>query len=150
VKRRVLIILCIFSTFIVIYLYAGQPANRLKPDNPEIDLYRWDDPMLYDGSVIDQNITIEFVVDNVKQDTTGQYYLNAHSDWTEYFSVHISKSDYPKIASPSYTYAKEHLYQDYREDYFVNKTIKVSGALLMHEGKPYILVQSSSQLEIIE
>ena len=70
-KNRGLLIGLILSVFIVVYGYAEESAIVSRAETNGDDIYYWDNPKLYDGSLFGEKVTVELVVDNIKQDMTG-------------------------------------------------------------------------------
>ena len=74
----------------------------------------------------------------VASNNTGKVcFLNFHKNWRKYFTAVIFSSDFDKFPR-------------YPEDYYLNRTVQVSGLIKEYKGKPEIILKSPSQIEIIE
>ena len=64
-------------------------------------------------------------------------FLNFHSDYRRYFTAVIFKSDFDKFPpSP--------------EEYYKGKKVQVTGAIKEYKGSPEIILNSPSQIKILE
>ena len=63
-------------------------------------------------------------------------FLNFHSDWKKHFTVVIFASDFSKFPSPP-------------EEYYRGKKIQVTGRIKSYHGKPEIIVEDPSQIEVL-
>jgi micrococcal nuclease len=74
----------------------------------------------------------------VASNNTGKVcFLNFHTNWRKYFTAVIFSSDFEK-------------FPPHPEDYYLQRTVRVTGLIKEYNGKPEIIVKSPSQIEIIE
>jgi micrococcal nuclease len=100
-------------------------------ENVSSDVISWRDAAQYYG----QNKTVEGKI--VASNNTGKVcFLNFHTDWKTYFTAVIFSSDFNK-------------FPDHPEQYYLNRTIQVSGLIKEYKGKPEIIVKSPGQIRII-
>jgi len=64
-------------------------------------------------------------------------FLNFHKNWKNYFTAVIFASDFNKFPFKP-------------EEYYLNKEVKVLGVIKEYQGKPEIIVENPSQIEVIE
>jgi micrococcal nuclease len=74
----------------------------------------------------------------VASNNTGKVcFLNFHENWRTYFTAVIFSSDFEK-------------FPPHPEDYYLHRTVRVTGLIKEYKGKPEIIVKSPSQIEMIE
>jgi micrococcal nuclease len=99
-----------------------------------IEIYLWNNPQLYDGSLYGKEVTVEFTV--VNSNNSGKAcFLNAHSDWKKYFTAVIFRADFYNFPSNP-------------EKYYYMKKLRITGRLKKYENKPEIILKNPSQIEI--
>ncbi len=124
----------IFLSAIVALILLLTNSNVSRAQQTEI--LSWNDSKLYDGSLYEKTVTVEFVV--VKSHNSGKAcFLNAHSNWKKYFTAVIFRSDFDKCPSNP-------------EEYYYMKKVRVNGTLKEYKGKPEIILKSPSQIEVIQ
>lgn len=99
------------------------------------EVYRWDDPALYDGSLYGKVVIVEGIIASTYN--SGKVcFLNFHENYKKYFTAVIFKSDFRKFNTPE-------------DDYYLKK-VRVKGMLKEYKGKPEIIVKNPSQIEILK
>lgn len=92
----------------------------------------WRDAVKYYGQV--RAVEGRIVVSN----NTGKVcFLNFDRDWKEHFTAVIFSGDYGKFPA-------------HPEEYYLNRTVRVTGLIKEFKGKPEIVVKSPKQIEIIK
>lgn len=95
------------------------------------EIISWQDAHKYYG----RTKTVEGTI--VATNNTGKVcFLNFHKDWRRYFTAVIFSSDFGEFPS-------------YPEEYYLNRTVRVTGLIKEYRGKPEIILKSPSQIEII-
>lgn len=100
-----------------------------RPDGP----VTWGAAHNYVG----QRITVEGTVVNTYNHQGNICFLNFHEDWRGKFYVPVFDEVFADLPEPP-------------ETYFLNKTIRVTGKVTLHQNRPNIEVQSIKQIEIVE
>jgi hypothetical protein len=92
----------------------------------------WDEAQKYYG----QNVTVEGKV--VVAHNTGKVcFLNFHRNWKRYFTAVIFAADFDKFPPRP-------------EDYYLNKTVRVTGLVKKYKGKPEIVLKHPGQIVIVK
>lgn len=98
------------------------------------DVYKWDDPALYDGSLYGKVVIVEGII--ITTYNSGKAcFLNFHENYKKYFTAVIFKSDFRKFDTPE-------------DDYYLKK-VRITGMLKEYKGKPEIIVKKPGQIEVI-
>lgn len=112
------------------------PPSSIPPTQPQKwgssdeGVISWQDAAQYYGQVK----TVEGTV--VDTHNSGKaVFLNFHPDWKTYFTAVIFASDFKKFPQPP-------------EDYYLNKEVRVRGLIKEYQGKPEIIVENPSQIEV--
>lgn len=107
-------------------------------DIPEIpapsagNVISWESADKYYGS----SMTVEGEI--VLARNTGKVcFLNFHRNYKRYFTAVIFESDFSRFPSSP-------------EEYYLNKKVRVRGLIKEYNGKPEIVLNSPSQIEIIK
>lgn len=96
------------------------------------DIISWKDADKYYG----QYKTVEGTI--VATKNTGRVcFLNFHKNWRKYFTAVIFASSF-------------HKFPPNPEIYYLNRKVRVSGVIKEYKGKPEIILESPSQIKIIE
>lgn len=96
------------------------------------DIVNWKDADKYYG----QNKTVEGTIVMTKC-TPKVCFLNFHPDYKTYFTAVIFASDFSNFpANP--------------DMYYRNKKVRVTGLIKEYQGKPEIILNSPSQIEIVK
>jgi micrococcal nuclease len=96
------------------------------------EIISWRDAENYYGQIK----TVEGKI--VASNNTGKVcFLNFHEDWRRYFTAVIFSSDFDK-------------FPPHPEDYYLNRTVRITGLIKEYRTKPEIIVKSPSQIEIIK
>ncbi|NPV02889.1 MAG: hypothetical protein HPY53_16065 [Brevinematales bacterium] len=91
----------------------------------------WEEAALYIG----KQVMVEGKI--VLSKNTGKVcYLNFHANYKKYLTAVIFASDLPKFSMNP-------------EQFYLNKTVKISGVVKEYQGKPEIILNSPSQIVII-
>ncbi len=91
----------------------------------------WNEAHLYYGEIV----TVEGKI--VSTYNSGKAcFLNFHPDYKKYFTAVIFASDFKKFPQNP-------------EDYYYEKTVKVTGLVKKYKAKPEIILKSPSQIEIV-
>ena len=106
----------------------GEPASSESVS----EIVSWKDAHKYYGKVV----TIEGRV--VSTYNSGKAcFLNFHRNWRKYFTAVIFASNFHEFESPP-------------EDYYRDRKVWVKGLVKEYKGKPEIIVNSPSQITVIE
>lgn len=65
-------------------------------------------------------------------------FLNFHEDWRDKFYIVVFKEAYPGVPGGK------------PESYYLDKTIRVTGRVDLHRGRPQIKVYDADQIEVVE
>jgi micrococcal nuclease len=96
------------------------------------EIVSWRDAARYYGQV--RTVEGKIVVSN----NTGKVcFLNFDRDWKEHFTAVIFSGDYEKFPPNP-------------EDYYLNRTVRVTGLIKEFKGKPEIIIKSPDQIKIVE
>jgi micrococcal nuclease len=80
-------------------------------------------------------MTVEGTI--VVSNNTGKVcFLNFDRDWKNNFTAVIFASDFASFPA-------------HPEDYYLNRTVQVTGLIKEYKGKPEIIVKSPSQIKIV-
>jgi aspartyl/asparaginyl-tRNA synthetase len=92
---------------------------------------RWDEADKYYG----QTVTVTGII--VATHNSGRAcFLNFHQNYKLYFTAVIFASDFSKFPSSP-------------ENYYLNKEVKVTGLVKEYQGKPEIILQDPTQIQIV-
>ncbi len=97
----------------------------------ESTVISWEDAAKHYGEYLTVEGTIVLTYNSGKA-----CFLNFHSDWKKHFTVVIFASDFSKFPSPP-------------EEYYRGKKIQVTGRIKSYHGKPEIIVEDPSQIELL-
>jgi micrococcal nuclease len=104
--------------------------NREPAQNTNI--ISWQDAAQFYG----QSKTVEGKI--VVSNNTGKVcFLNFDKNWKKYFTAVIFASDFDK-------------FPDHPEQYYLNRTVQVSGLIKEYQGKPEIILKSPAQITIVD
>jgi DNA/RNA endonuclease YhcR with UshA esterase domain len=92
----------------------------------------WKDAHLYYG----KTVTIEGEV-VAAYNSSKACFLNFHHNWKKYFTGVIFASDFHKFSPPP-------------EVKYKNKTVRITGRVKEYQGKPEIIVDDPSQIEVLD
>ncbi len=96
------------------------------------EIISWQDAHEYYG----QTKTVKGKI--IATNNTGKVcFLNFHKNWRKYFTAVIFSSDFDK-------------FPPYPEEYYLRRTVRVTGLVKEYRGKPEIIIKSPSQIEVIE
>ncbi len=110
----------------------SMPVKVFPEEKHKQERISWRDAHKYYGQVR----TVEGRI--VASNNTGKVcFLNFHENWRKYFTAVIFSSDFDKFPR-------------YPEDYYLTRTVRVTGLIKEYKGKPEIILKSPSQIEIIE
>jgi hypothetical protein len=117
------------------------PSLTPKPPEPALPgLIGWEgDTPIIEWRYADQYYGQYVIVEGTIVDTYNSgnaCFLNFHPDWERYFTAVIFASDFPK-------------FPDNPEVYYKGKKVRVRGMVQEYEGKPEIILEDPSQIEII-
>jgi len=91
----------------------------------------WKDAHNYYG----QRVTVEGII--VASYNSGRAcFLNFHQDYKRYFSAVIFAADFSKFPQAP-------------EDFYLNKTVRISGLIKEYQGKPEIVLENPSNIMVI-
>lgn len=111
-----------------------QEARRSRvaiPEPEEGTVISWEDAAKHYGKYLTVEGTIVLTYNSGKA-----CFLNFHPDWKEHFSVVIFASDFSRFPSPP-------------EEYYRGKKIQVTGRIKSYHGRPEIIVEDPSQIEVL-
>jgi len=108
---------------------SGNKVERERPDGP----VTWGAAYNYVG----MRITVEGKIVNTYNHQGNICFLNFHEDWRGKFYLPVFKEVFADLPEPP-------------EKYFLNKTIRVTGKVVLHQNRPNIEVKSIRQIEIVE
>jgi ribosomal protein L40E len=109
-----------------------------EPELPGIIGWEGDTPII-DWRYADQYYGQYVIVEGTIVDTYNSgkaCFLNFHPDWERYFTAVIFASDF-------------HKFPNNPEVYYKGKKVRVRGVIQEYEGKPEIILEDPSQIEII-
>jgi micrococcal nuclease len=107
-------------------------VKPLSEKKTTVDIISWREAEKYFG----HTKTVEGKI--VATNNTGKVcFLNFHTNWRKYFTAVIFSSDFEK-------------FPPHPEDYYIHRTVRVTGLIKEYKGKPEIIVKSPNQIEIIE
>lgn len=110
----------------------GIATIEKNEDEISVDVISWRDAAQYYG----QKKTVEGKI--VASNNTGKVcFLNFHADWKKYFTAVIFASDFNK-------------FPEHPEQYYLNRTVRVSGLIKEYKGKPEIILKSPTQINIVK
>ena len=110
--------------------HAGEGFEGQAPGPPPA--VPWDEAADYVGQVVAAEGTI------VSANNIGNLtFLNFHEQWQGKFYVVIFKEAYPTITGPP-------------EEAYLGKTVRVTGRVDLHRGRPQIKVFDAEQIEVVE
>lgn len=124
--------------------YEPPPSVPLTPEpshEPELPgLIGWEgDVPIIDWRYVDQYYGQYVIIEGTIVDTYNSgnaCFLNFHLDWERYFTAVIFASDFYKFPRNP-------------ESYYKGKKVRVRGIVQEYEGKPEIILEDPSQIEII-
>jgi predicted nucleic acid-binding Zn ribbon protein len=114
------------------------PTPSPEPELPGLIGWEGDIPII-DWRYADQYYGKYVIVEGTIVDTYNSgkaCFLNFHPDWERYFTAVIFDSDFHKFPSNP-------------EMYYKGKKVRVRGVIQEYEGKPEIILEDPSQIEII-
>lgn len=98
----------------------------------EIKVISWEDADKYYG----ETVIVEGKI--IAAYNSGKAcFLNFHKNWKRYFTAVIFKSDFSKFPAQP-------------EEYYKDKNVRIKGQIKEYEGKPEIVIKTSTQIEIIK
>ena len=86
---------------------------------------------------VGENITVEGTIVNTYNHNNSIVFLNFDEDWRDKFYVPVFDDAFPGIPGPPETYYK-------------NKTLRITGTVTVHKGRPNIEVKDPAQIEVVE
>lgn len=101
------------------------------PEPEEGTVISWEDAAKHYGEYLVVEGTVVLTYNSGKA-----CFLNFHPNWKEHFSVVIFASDFPKFPSPP-------------EEHYRGKKIQVTGFIKSYHGRPEIIVEDPSQIEVL-
>ena len=108
---------------------SGEKVERERPDGP----VGWGAAHNYVG----MRITVEGTIVNTYNHKGNICFLNFHEDWRGKFYLPVFKEVFADLPEAP-------------EKYFLNKTIRVTGKVKLHQNRPNIEIKSIKQIEIVE
>lgn len=111
-----------------------QLAEIERPDIPESGIVPWAEAHHYVG----MRITVEGEIVDTFNHKGNVCFLNFHEDWQGKFYVPVFKEVFPDIPDKK------------PQAYYLNKTLRITGTVTKHQGRPNIEVHSIKQIEIVE
>ncbi len=108
---------------------AGDKIQAVAPDGP----VAWGTAHRYVG----QRITVEGEIVDTYNHQGNVCFLNFSKEWRGKFYIPVFKEVFPQLAGPP-------------ETVFLNKTLRITGKVSLHNNRPNIEVHDISQIEIVE
>lgn len=116
------------------------PAKRLVDDQGDKVLAENPDGPVGWGAAhnyVGQRITVEGTIVNTYNHQGNVCFLNFSEQWRGKFYLPVFKEVFAELPAPP-------------EEFFLNKTLRVTGKVTLHRNRPNIEIHSLKQIEIIE